>query len=53
MFDTEEYYGGTYPSPYEEDEDEREEEFDYGDYIDYCYECYKDEMLMRGVEDNE
>ena len=53
MFDTEEYYGGTYPSPYEDDEDEREEEFDYGDYIDYYYDSFKEEMLMRGVEDND
>lgn len=51
MFDTSEYYGGTYPSPYEEDEDEREEEFDYGDYIDYCYECYKDDVLTGDRED--
>lgn len=54
MFDTSEYYGGTYPSPVE-DEEEREEDFDYGDYIDYCYENYKDKMLMKEMEakDNE
>lgn len=50
MFDTSEYYGGTYPSPCEEEEEQ--EEFDMGDYIDYCYENYRDELLMRGVEDN-
>ena len=44
--DTSEYYGGTYPSPYDEDEDEREEEFDYGDYIDYCYESYRDDCAF-------
>ena len=50
MFDTSEYYGGTYPSPYE-DEDEREEDFDYGDYIDYCYELYKDRLLEQEWEE--
>ena len=50
-FDTEEYYGGTYESPLEYEE--LEEDFDMGDYIDYVYESYKDELLSRGVEDNE
>ena len=51
MFDTSEYYGGTYPSPCEDDE-EREEDFDYGDYIDYVYDRYRDEMMMREMEEN-
>lgn len=51
MIDTNEYYGGTYPSPYE-DMEERED-FDYGDYIDYVYESYKDEMMVREMEGNE
>ena len=49
MFDTEEYYGGTYPSPFE---DEEQEDFDYGAYIDYCYENYKDNMLMKEMEED-
>lgn len=52
MFDTEEYYGGCYDSP-EEFEEEDEEEFDMGDYIDYYYDSFKEEMLMRGVDNNE
>ena len=51
MIDTSEYYGGTYPSPYEDEE--YNEDFDYGDYIDYVYESYKDEMMMREMEGNE
>lgn len=51
MIDTSEYYGGLYESPSELEEEQ--EEFDMGDYIDYCYENYKDEMLMRGVDNNE
>lgn len=51
-FDTEEYYGGTYDSP-SEYEEEYEEEFDYGDYIDYCYENYKDELLIREMEERD
>ena len=49
MFDTEEYYGGTYPDPPEYDE-EHEEEFDMGDYIDYCYENYRDSLLESEEE---
>ena len=50
MFDTEEYYGGTYPSPLEDEE--MEKDFDYGAYIDYCYENYKDSLLMKGMEED-
>ena len=46
-----EYYGGTYPSPPEDDEEEKEE-FDYDDYIDYCYESYRDNLLTEEI-DNE
>lgn len=49
MIDTEEYYGGKYPSPPEPDEHEYEE-FDYGDYIDYCYEMEKDRIIMAALE---
>jgi hypothetical protein len=49
MFETEEYYGGTYESPLEHEE-EREEDFDMGDYIDYCYENYRDSLLESEEE---
>jgi hypothetical protein len=52
MFDTSEYYGGTYPSPPEEYEEKEEEEFDMGTYIDYCYENYRDSLYEREESDN-
>lgn len=51
MFDTEEYNGGMYESPLEYEEQE-DEDFDYGSYIDYVYDSYKDEMLLREMEEN-
>lgn len=47
--DTQEYYGGTYPSMPDPDEHEYED-FDYGDYIDYYYEMEKDRILMASIE---
>lgn len=47
--ETQEYYGGTYPSPEEYDYEEYED-FDYGDYIDYVYEREKDKILMASLD---
>lgn len=50
--DTSEYYGGTYPSP-PEDYDEDKQEVDYDDYLDYLSDYYTEEYLLNRMEDDE
>ena len=50
--DTSEYYGGCYDDPPEYDE-EYKKHLNYGEYFDYVYDSYRDEMLLKKLEEND